>query len=293
MRCFTPQRVIGSVATAYYRFETDCCREAFLAVFGSFTAALYTASRCTDNCKLDCVQQHCSGDSMGDESGDALWGYSASSSECRSSSPCQIASRESSDTGSAICYICLSGEGSRGDALSIVCGCTSRPVHASCLARWQLFNAGRAEEKRCRFCAQPLPDWRPHLLPPGSVPAAPPSSPTAAGTSAAAAAPALMRINYGGRSYRLPVEPGPEGAAKFQLDVRALLGLDAGVVFDVVFHCRLPAPPGSKSGEALCCGTRVGVNRLRATVCSYECTCMTAAGLLLLWMFAPSATKIA
>lgn len=42
------------------------------------------------------------------------------------------------------------------------CGCP-RLVHPECLARWQLHNAGKEEEKVCRFCNQTLPDWQQSL----------------------------------------------------------------------------------------------------------------------------------
>ena len=29
-----------------------------------------------------------------------------------------------------------------------------------CSAQWQLYNAGREEERRCRFCHETMPDWR-------------------------------------------------------------------------------------------------------------------------------------
>lgn len=36
---------------------------------------------------------------------------------------------------------------------------TTAPLRAS--RRWQLHQAGRDEESTCRFCHQPLQDWRP------------------------------------------------------------------------------------------------------------------------------------
>jgi hypothetical protein len=52
------------------------------------------------------------------------------------------------------CWICLSAEG----ALSLPCACP-RPVHALCLGRWQLQQAGRPEERACRFCGETYGDW--------------------------------------------------------------------------------------------------------------------------------------
>ena len=44
------------------------------------------------------------------------------------------------------------------------CACP-RPVHAACLARWQLHSAGTPEETSCRFCQGQLPDWKGVLTP--------------------------------------------------------------------------------------------------------------------------------
>lgn len=35
------------------------------------------------------------------------------------------------------------------------------------MARWQLQQAGRAEETHCRFCNSPLEDWKSYLTPDG------------------------------------------------------------------------------------------------------------------------------
>ena len=45
-----------------------------------------------------------------------------------------------------------------------VCKCKSH-VHATCLAKWQLRQAGKPEEKRCRFCHETLSDYRYVLRP--------------------------------------------------------------------------------------------------------------------------------
>jgi hypothetical protein len=43
--------------------------------------------------------------------------------------------------------------------------------------RWQLQNAGKKEEKYCRFCQQRYPDWRNSLTPGEITPSTPVSSP--------------------------------------------------------------------------------------------------------------------
>jgi hypothetical protein len=44
------------------------------------------------------------------------------------------------------------------------------------LCRWQLQNAGKKEEKYCRFCQQRYPDWR-NSLTPGEITPSTPVSP--------------------------------------------------------------------------------------------------------------------
>jgi hypothetical protein len=46
---------------------------------------------------------------------------------------------EPDDDSHAECWICLSG----GGDLCRPCACKMRPVHAACLARWQLVRAGQ------------------------------------------------------------------------------------------------------------------------------------------------------
>ncbi len=65
-----------------------------------------------------------------------------------------------------ICWICLDdgcSTGSRQDLMS-PCQCP-RKVHPKCLARWQLQQAGKAEETHCRFCHSTLADWKASLTP--------------------------------------------------------------------------------------------------------------------------------
>ncbi|KAL0041747.1 hypothetical protein WJX79_003202 [Trebouxia sp. C0005] len=49
--------------------------------------------------------------------------------------------------------------GDQAQTLVQPCRCP-RPVHQTCLARWQLQSVGRSEETACRFCYEELPDWR-------------------------------------------------------------------------------------------------------------------------------------
>lgn len=52
------------------------------------------------------------------------------------------------------CWICM-------DHCDIPSPCKCKNhVHPSCLAEWQLRNAGKKEERRCRFCKTKMPDWK-------------------------------------------------------------------------------------------------------------------------------------
>lgn len=124
-----------------------------------------------------------------------------------------------SDQDEPCCWICLGSEG----PLTTPCACP-RSVHPQCLARWQLQQAGRTEEHACRFCGQAYGDWREQLACADGLQLAPP----------------VMAINVHGRACKLRVGLGPEGKAKFQEEVRELLGYASTRDFDVVFECQVP-----------------------------------------------------
>ena len=51
-----------------------------------------------------------------------------------------------------VCWICLDGSSGEAGKESMMRPCLCpRRVHAKCLARWQLRQAGRPEEKHCRW----------------------------------------------------------------------------------------------------------------------------------------------
>ncbi|KIZ03111.1 hypothetical protein MNEG_4852 [Monoraphidium neglectum] len=49
-----------------------------------------------------------------------------------------------------------------------------------------------------------------------------------------------MRVSFNGKTYKVQVQPGPEGAAAFERQIRSLLQLPETIEFDVIFHCRAP-----------------------------------------------------
>jgi hypothetical protein len=81
----------------------------------------------------------------------------------------------------------------------------------------------------CRFCHTELRDWKPVMT-------------EAAGAKVVTP---YMRVSFNGKTYKVQVQPGPEGAAAFEKQIRSLLQLPEGLEFDVIFHCRAPG-----TGEA-------------------------------------------
>ncbi|WIA28009.1 hypothetical protein OEZ86_010597 [Tetradesmus obliquus] len=128
-----------------------------------------------------------------------------------------------SNTEGESCWVCLSGlEDAPEKQLELACRCP-KPVHRECLARWQLQQAGRREEHYCRFCEQAYPDWKDSLTPKELKPSTP-----------------IMAVSVRGRVHKLRVRPGPDGKEDFKRQVRALLGYDDSMEFDVIFECKTP-----------------------------------------------------
>jgi hypothetical protein len=59
-----------------------------------------------------------------------------------------------------------------------------------------------------------------------------------------------MRVSFNGKTYKVQVQPGPEGAAAFERQIRSLLQLPETIEFDVIFHCRAPGT-GASRGQRL------------------------------------------
>lgn len=49
-----------------------------------------------------------------------------------------------------------------------------------------------------------------------------------------------MAVSVRGRVHKLRVRPGPDGKEDFKRQVRALLGYDDSMEFDVIFECKTP-----------------------------------------------------
>ena len=105
------------------------------------------------------------------------------------------------------------------------CECP-RLFHKVCLARWCLQQAGKLEEKTCRFCNGSLPDWKSSLTPHYGL---------------QTVVPKMGIISNNGKRYLVDVEPGEAGRDRFIAEVRRLLKLSPEQKFDVKFECSLPS----------------------------------------------------
>ncbi|KIY97492.1 hypothetical protein MNEG_10471 [Monoraphidium neglectum] len=107
------------------------------------------------------------------------------------------------------CWICLDDAAEDGSRQMISpCKCP-RKVHPQCLARWQLQQAGRHEEKFCRFCNNTLDDWKANLTPKDLAPEVSKVQP-------------IMVVYFEGQIHRIPVKQGPDGLQEFQTQIREL-----------------------------------------------------------------------
>lgn len=124
------------------------------------------------------------------------------------------------DADEDMCWICHDGH---CDTMPLerTCRCPWMKVHRQCLARWQLQQAGKSEERKCRFCKDMLPDWRDvHAGLPRAQP--------------------IMTVVHEGVTHQVVVEPGEEGQKKFQDDIRRIFGLEGHETIQLTFGCRIP-----------------------------------------------------
>lgn len=49
-----------------------------------------------------------------------------------------------------------------------------------------------------------------------------------------------MRVSFNGKTHKVQVKPGEEGAKEFEQQIRNMLALPEDQEFDVIFHCRAP-----------------------------------------------------
>lgn len=120
-----------------------------------------------------------------------------------------------------VCWICLDC-GTPTQPLARVCKCP-RQAHLNCVARWQLQSAGTRKETHCEFCDGELPDWKKTLTP-----------------QCGANAPAVMNVNFDGRTYSFEVRPGPDGYKQFTEAIRKAFSLPDDSELNITFTCDEP-----------------------------------------------------
>lgn len=132
------------------------------------------------------------------------------------------------------CFICLSSELNDPElgALGRHCQCPTLFSHKSCLTRWQLQQAGKAEERTCRFCKTQLGDWREEIN----------ALTNSMGQEATASSryKPIMAVVFQGKTVKVPVSAGPDGVAEFKKTVCKLFNLPEGTDFEVTFECKSP-----------------------------------------------------
>ncbi|KAF8062971.1 hypothetical protein HT031_003810 [Scenedesmus sp. PABB004] len=132
------------------------------------------------------------------------------------------------DSESDMCWICLEEESPEDGSASLMAPCKCpRKVHPQCLARWQLQQAGRHEEKFCRFCNNELADWKHHLTPEELKPEVSKVQP-------------IMVVYFEGQIHRIPVKQGPDGLCEFTGKIRELFRLPDDVDISLTFGCKEP-----------------------------------------------------
>lgn len=131
-----------------------------------------------------------------------------------------------------VCWICLD-PGSPDRPLALPCRCP-RYCHNVCLARWQLQSAGTRKETHCEFCDGPLPDWRMMLTP-----------------DCGANAPAIMNVNFDGKTYSFEVRPGASGYLQFTEAIRHAFQLPTDSELNITFTCDEPCASKESQGGNL------------------------------------------
>lgn len=124
-----------------------------------------------------------------------------------------------------LCYKCSAFISAR------VSRCTDRCTCSAC-----------SEEKRCRFCESILDDWKPHLVSGNKV-----STPYMRGKGRKLRTQLLREftklfpqpvshlhaVSFNGRTHKVQVQPGEEGAKAFENEIRKMLQLPEEQEFDV------------------------------------------------------------
>lgn len=89
-------------------------------------------------------------------------------------------------------------------------------------------------ETRCEFCDCALPDWKRTLTPP-----------------CGATAPAVMNVNFDGRTYSFEVKPGPDGYKAFTEAIRRAFSLPQDSELNITFTCDEPSTTPASQGRSM------------------------------------------
>ena len=122
------------------------------------------------------------------------------------------------------CWICH-GSGTAESPLNVHCKCHSMKAHDSCIAHWQLRNAGTVDELKCRLCHTPLPDWRGTAMNSG-------------GRSLAKHVTLAVQVN--GRTKYMKVRIGSQSPEEFSDKLKRAFGLPDSTHLDIDFTVQNP-----------------------------------------------------
>eukprot|EP00879_Flechtneria_rotunda_P004826 GHRR01005099.1.p3 GENE.GHRR01005099.1~~GHRR01005099.1.p3 ORF type:complete len:131 (+),score=39.63 GHRR01005099.1:428-820(+) len=62
----------------------------------------------------------------------------------------------------------------------------------------------------------------------------------------------FMRVSFNGKTHKVQVTPGEDGAKEFEQQIRKMLQLPEDQEFDVIFHCRAPGTGDKLQLQGLC-----------------------------------------
>ena len=118
------------------------------------------------------------------------------------------------------CWICFEECSKQENPLKSHCSCQYLLSHSKCIARWQVQQAGKREEKFCRFCDKEMPNWMDQMCG-GKIKKGNP----------------IMEFFYDGKKYKFAIEPGNFEHLKEQ--IRQIIGIDISKNFNIGFKVEL------------------------------------------------------
>ena len=175
-----------------------------------------------------------------------------------------VARTEDKTDEDVMCYICLDA-----DPRDLVRPCMCpKHVHKRCLAKWQLRCAGKHEETSCRFCNEPLSDWRSELTP--------------SGLDLSSPVYIVMAVILEGVEHTFNVEPGDEGRKKFESAVRTHFDVAQDHGLEFTFECNVPPASAPDPIQSACDvasrkSNAISLDGVDAYDAAFHCASITAA----------------